>query len=175
MADGAAFSTSALGDEFSASPARDAVVAIVRAYGVVQRLMEPYFDRFGLTPPQFQALTIINRLRDDALTQRRLARELFVSFPNVTVLLARLERKGLIERSADASDRRQKFVRLTRRGRSLLSRVWQVHQQQLDHVMVGLTVAEQNELARLLKQMIAAHTRAQSLPLDPSKKEALPC
>jgi MarR family 2-MHQ and catechol resistance regulon transcriptional repressor len=149
-----------LRDEFPASPARDAVVAIVRAYGVVQRLMEPYFAGFDLTPPQFQVLTIVNRLRSEPLTQRRLARELYVSFPNVTVLLGRLEKKGLIQRSADASDRRQKFVRLTRQGRNLLLRVWQVHQQQLDHVMGGLTVPEQQELARLLNQMIAAHAQA---------------
>ena len=48
-----------------------------KAFGTVQRLMEPYFDRFGLTPPQFQMLTIINRLQNEELTQRRLARELY--------------------------------------------------------------------------------------------------
>jgi MarR family 2-MHQ and catechol resistance regulon transcriptional repressor len=164
-----------LDDEFPASPARDAVVAVVRGYGAVQRLMEPYFARFGLTPPQFQMLTIVNRLSTENLTQRRLARELYVSFPNVTVLLKRLERKKLIRRTPNLHDRREKFVILTPRGRSLLLRIWRVHQRQLDRVMTGLTVAEQKQLSRLLNQMIAAHrppSARLSKKLDP---EALPC
>ena len=142
-------------DDFPASPARDAVVSVVRAYGVVQRLMASYFTQFDLTPPQFQLLTIVNRLRTP--TQRQLARELYVSFPNVTVMLDRLEKAGLILRSPNAEDRREKLVELSDRGRSLLKKIWKVHQEQLDRVMVGLSEREQKELTRLLSKMIAPH------------------
>lgn len=145
-----------LHDRFPWSSAREAVVAVVRGYGFVQRLMEPYFARFGLTPPQFQLLTVANRLQQERLTQRRLAHQLYVSFANVTVMLKRLEKAGLIERRANSEDRREKFVSLTRRGTALLRRIWRVHQRQLDRIVAGLTVAEQEELARLLNKMIAA-------------------
>ncbi|MSQ92988.1 MAG: MarR family transcriptional regulator [Gemmataceae bacterium] len=145
-------------DDFPSSPARSAVVAVVRGYGIVQKLMEPYFAQFALTPPQFQLLTVANRLRRNTLTQRRLAGELYVSFPNVTIMLARLEKAGLIERRANTEDRREKFVRLSRRGQALLKHVWRVHQRQLDRVMAGLTAPEQKELTRLLNKMLAAHT-----------------
>jgi DNA-binding MarR family transcriptional regulator len=147
-----------LQDDFPSSPARAAVVAVVRGYGMVQKLMEPYFAEFGLTPPQFQLLTVANRLRHQALTQRRLARELYVSFPNVTIMLARLEKAGLIERSANAEDRREKFVRLSRRGDALLKRIWRVHQRQLNDIMEGLSAPEQTELVHLLNKMLAAHS-----------------
>jgi DNA-binding MarR family transcriptional regulator len=146
-----------LEDTFPSSPARDAVVAIVRAYGVVQRLMEPYFDTFGLTPPQFQLLTIVNRLGGGDLTQRRLARELYVSFPNVTVMLSRLESAGLIVRRSNPADRREKFVALTPRARSLLQRIWTQHEDQLAFVMQGVAPEDQRLLVRLLDSMIAAH------------------
>lgn len=145
-----------LKDDFPASPARDTVVAVVRAYGVVQRLMASYFAQFSLTPPQFQLLTIVNRLRRP--TQRQLARELYVSFPNVTVMLDRLEKAGLLLRSANVEDKREKLVELTERGRSLLRKIWRVHQGQLDRVVTGLTTTEQRELARMLDKMIAAHS-----------------
>ena len=144
-------------DDFPWSPARGAVVAVVRSYGIVQKLMEPYFARFGLTPPQFQMLTVANRLRGESLTQRRLARELYVSFTTVTIMLARLEKAGLVERHADADDRRAKLVRVSVRGRALLRRVWRFHQRQLDRVMKGLTVEEQKVLSLLLNKMIQAH------------------
>jgi len=158
-------------DEFPHSSARDAIVAIVRGYGAVQRQMEPYFARFGLTPPQFQVLTIVNRLRDQQPTQRCLGRELYVSFPNVTVMLGRLEEAGLIRRRSNPEDRREKFVELTRQGRTLLQRIWRGHQHQLDQVMVGLANTEQVELTRLLNKMIAGQGVSGAKAEDRSRQE----
>ena len=146
-----------LHDGFPVTPSREAMVAVLRGYGTLQRLMEPYFVQFDLTPPQFQVLCIAIRFKDEPPTQRQLARELYVSFPNVTVLLKRLERKGLIERNGNPADRRAKHVCVSTRGKKLLQRIWQVHQQQMDLVMKGLTSAERMEMARLLNKMSAAH------------------
>lgn len=161
-------------DEFPQSPARDAVVAVVRGYGAIQRQMEPYFAQFGLTPPQFQMLTIIYRLQKENLTQRRLGRELYVSFPNVTVMLGRLEEAGLVQRRANPADRRENFVELTAQGRSLLRRIWKAHQQQLDSVMAGLTREEQLELAWLLNKMMAGIDRSTETTEVSPEKEARP-
>jgi MarR family 2-MHQ and catechol resistance regulon transcriptional repressor len=127
----------------------------------------------GLCTDTGQGLVVIGQ----SLTQRRLAGELYVSFANVTVLLGRLERKGLIQRTANVQDRREKFVRLTPRGRTLLRRIWGVHQRQLERVMTGLTAAEQDELASLLNKMSAAHapTRPQTKQHHRPPQEILPC
>jgi len=146
-----------LEDGFPVSASREAMVAVLRAYGTLQRLMEPYFSQFDLTPPQFQLMCIAHRFGQDALTQRRLAREMYVSFPNITVLLKRMEKKGLIERNGNPRDRREKYVRLTEAGEKLLRRVWQVHQKQMDMVMEGLSVAERKQMTALLNKMTAAH------------------
>lgn len=146
-----------LHDGFPVTASREAMVAVLRGYGTLQQLMEPYFARFDLTPPQFQVLCIAIRFREAPPTQRQLARELYVSFPNVTVLLKRLERKGLIARNGNPRDRREKFVHVSAAGKSLLDRIWKVHQKQMDLVMRGLTVAERREMTRLLNKMTAAH------------------
>src|SRR5690349_5880994 len=91
----------AFDDEFGAAPARQAVVALVRGFGALQRSMGPHFAQFGLTPPQFQTLTVINRWKGRSITQRQLARELYVSPPNITVILSRLEHARLIRRRAN--------------------------------------------------------------------------
>ena len=144
-------------DGFPVSASREAMVAVLRAYGTLQRLMEPYFADFDLTPPQFQVLCIAIRFREAPPTQRQLARDLYVSFPNVTFLLKRLERKGLIERNGNPADRREKYVSVSAAGRKLLKRIWLVHQRQMDLVMHGLTAAERKEMTRLLNKMTAAH------------------
>lgn len=146
-----------LRDGFDDSPARWAVVAVVRAFGAVQRQMGPYYAQFSLTPPQFQLLTVLNRLRGERVTQRRLGNELYVSFPNVTVMLSRLEADGLIERTVNDADRREKLVRISQRGRALLKRIWKQQPAQLERVTAGLDDAERLELARLLSKLTAAH------------------
>lgn len=146
-----------LHDGFPVSAAREAMVAVLRGYGALQRLMEPYFDQFDLTPPQFQVLCIAHRFAPGTLTQRRLAREMYVSFPNITVLLKRLERKALIERQGNPADRREKYVRVSSTGEKLLQRIWRVHQRQMNYVMKGLSIAERKQMAQLLNKMSAAH------------------
>ena len=149
-----------LRDEFPDTPARRAVVSVVRGFGTLMRQMGPHYANFDLTPPQFQMLTIINRLRGEQITQRRLGRELYVSFPNVTVMLSRIESAGLIERKVNPADRRERFVRITHSGRALLKRIWKVQPMQLERVTAGLTDEERIELARLLNKMIAGQPPA---------------
>ena len=145
-----------LRDDFPDTPARRAVVSVVRAFGAVSRQMGPHYARFGLTPPQFQMLTVLNRLRDERVTQRRLGNELYVSFPNVTVMLTRLEAASLIKRTVNPADRREKFVKISGRGRKLLQKIWKDQPAQLESVMAGLDDRERLELARLLNRLIAA-------------------
>ncbi len=149
-----------LADDFPDTPERRAVVSVVRGFGAIQRHMTPHSARFGLTPSQFQMLPVINRLRDEPLTQRVLGKELYVSFPNVTVMLARLERDGLIKRKVNEEDRRERLVSITSRGQTLLKQIWEQQPAQLSRVMAGLNDNERLELCRLLNKMIAG----QALP-----------
>ena len=151
-----------LEDDFPQSPARRAVVAVVRGYGALNRQMSPYYSQFGLTPPQFQMLTVLNRLQGQDVTQRRLAHELYVSFPNITVMLSRLEEAGYIDRTTSEADRRAKIVTISRRGKNLLRRIWKQQPGQLARVTAGLNDDECDQLARLLGKFIAGQNRTQS-------------
>jgi len=151
-----------LADDFPDTPARRAVVSVVRSFGTLVRQMGPHYARFDITPPQFQMLTVLNRLRGEQITQRRLARELYVSFPNITVMLNRLERDGLIERTVNEADRREKFVQISSAGRVLLKRIWKVQPDQLERVTAGLNDRERLQLAGLLNKMIAGQKKSNS-------------
>ena len=147
-----------LADDFPDTPARRAVVSVVRGFGAIARQMGPHYARFGLTPPQFQMLTVLNRLRGEQVTQRRLGRELYVSFPNITVMLSRLEQMELIERQINPADRRERFVSITREGRTLLKTIWKEQPAQLESVMAGLDDDERHQLARLMNKIISGQT-----------------
>src|SRR5882724_5902186 len=72
---------------------------------------------------------------------------------SITTAIDRLEARGLVERSADAGDRRVKKVALTRSGRALITRIFDKHKADLDDAADGLTRAERETLIALLKKL----------------------
>jgi DNA-binding MarR family transcriptional regulator len=99
-----------------------------------------------------EAKALSNLEAEQAMPMRALAARLHANPSNVTVIVARLEARGLLERQV-SDDRRVKGVRLTGGGldvrRKLEARLIG------DHPAVrGLTSAEQESLLRLLRRLI---------------------
>ena len=88
-----------------------------------------------------------------AMPMRALAARLHANPSNVTVIVARLEARGLLVREV-SGDRRVKGVRLTRQGLELRSRL--EARLAADHPTVqGLSPAEQRSLLQLLRKLNA--------------------
>ena len=79
----------------------------------------------GLTEATWRPLVYVRRL-GDGVRQKELATALSIEGPSLVRLLDSLERRGLIERRADESDRRARGIHLTRSGRELAKRAAKV-------------------------------------------------
>jgi DNA-binding MarR family transcriptional regulator len=126
---------------------------LIRTFGLLEHVMQPYFARFGISGAQWGVLRTLHRAELEGLAGLRLtdlSRRLWVRPPSVTGLVDRLERLGLVRRQASAEDHRAKQVALTAEGRQLLERVLVSHEKQIARVMGGLSAEEQAELGRLL-------------------------
>ena len=140
-------------DESSAEPA---FRALVRTFGLLKRVMEPYFARFGISGSQWGVLRTLHRSAEDGSPELRLTDlgdRLIVRPASVTAVVDRLVRMGLVERRASDSDQRVKNVSLTAAGRQLVLRVLQHHPRQIADVLGGLGEDEQSELRRLLEKL----------------------
>jgi MarR family 2-MHQ and catechol resistance regulon transcriptional repressor len=143
------------------SPAtRMATVGLVRAWGCLQRWMEPHFRRYGLSQPQFAVLMTLRRSSPDGLTLTELARSIFVTNTNITGLVDRLERDGLVERRRDPEDRRAQLVVLTAQGRAKLEGAWERHPVMLEAAFSGLTERERRKLGGLLEKFTSSLSQA---------------
>ena len=80
---------------------------------------------FGLTEATWRPLVYVRRL-GDGVRQKELATALSIEGPSLVRLLDNLERRGLIERREDESDRRARGIFLTRAGRDLAKRAARV-------------------------------------------------
>jgi DNA-binding MarR family transcriptional regulator len=124
--------------------------------GLVERVMHPYFARFGITGAQWGVLRNLHRAELDgqpALRLTDLSERLLIRPPSVTTVVDRLERARLVTRGELATDLRAKQVALTPRGRQLVERVLAVHASQIAAVMGALTSDEQAELQGLLRRL----------------------
>ena len=79
----------------------------------------------GLTEATWRPLVYVRRL-GDGVRQKELATALSIEGPSLVRLLDNLERRGLIERRADETDRRARGIHLTRPGRDLAKRAAKV-------------------------------------------------
>jgi MarR family transcriptional regulator, transcriptional regulator for hemolysin len=132
--------------------------ALIRASGLLDRVMQPYFGRYGISSSQWGVLRVLQRAEGAGKTSIRLVdlgERLFVRPPSVSGLIDRMERLGYVVRSASAEDLRSREVRLTQEGRDLMDRILLNHATQIKTVMHGLAIQEQEQLIPLLERLIS--------------------
>jgi len=105
----------------------------------------------GCTMPRFDLLA--NLAREDGQTLASLSRRMLVTAGNLTGLVDRAERDGVVERRADPADRRLSRVYLTRDGRALIDELIPAHASHVSDLLAGLSESERQELRRLLGKL----------------------
>jgi DNA-binding MarR family transcriptional regulator len=104
-----------------------------------------------ITMPRFDLLASLSR--KDGQTLAELSRALLVTAGNVTGLVDRAERDGLVARKADPSDRRVARVWLTKDGKKLIAELIPAHTRQVHQLLAGLPAAERRQLRKLLGEL----------------------
>ena len=79
----------------------------------MMRHFDQFAKRFGLTGNQMAVIDFIMNHEKQEIFQRDIEHEFNIQRSTTTVLLQRMEKKGLIERHTSSKDARQKAVALT--------------------------------------------------------------
>ncbi|MFI5047414.1 MAG: MarR family winged helix-turn-helix transcriptional regulator [Acidimicrobiia bacterium] len=120
-------------------------------YGVLQQMKQHSARRSGEFDMSVAQVRALYALREP-LSMRELAERLFLDPSNLTALVDRLEELGLVERTADAEDRRVKRLIITERGARLADEVVDAVFAQ-SPVFEALSTDEQRELLDLLTRV----------------------
>ena len=91
-----------------------------RIFKAIQDYSYDVSDKFGTTGPQLWALKTISQ--NESLSLGELGRRMYLHPSTITGLIDRLEKKGLVERDRDQTDRRVIKLRLTSKGKGLVKR-----------------------------------------------------
>ena len=141
---------------------QEAFLNLWRTYDRLHAAEEELFERYDLTPQQYNALRLLRGEGGKKMATLALGSRLVSRAPDITRMLDKLEERGLVERERPADNRRLVLIGLTDAGRALLAEldgpVRECHARQLGH----LSQDALRELVTLLQSARRPHEEATS-------------
>lgn len=124
---------------------------IYKTHRAISRSLEAKLAPFGLMPNQWNALNQLDRR--GPLTQKELAYSLQKEQATITRSLDTLEKRGLIERNPDPSDRRANLISLTPAAVDLLALIEPVAEEAASRVTEGISAEELEAMLATLEKL----------------------
>ncbi len=131
--------------------ALDTYIKLMRASEAVSARIHRHLDAVNLTVSQFGVLEALLHL--GPLYQRDLAQKLLKTGGNMTFVIDNLEKRQLVRRDRQTSDRRFVLVCLTEQGKALISQIFPQHAAVVAQEMSVLTPPEQEALSQLCQRL----------------------
>ncbi len=123
-------------------------------------MTKPVMDeKMDLTILELKGLSAFVDL-DEEYTMSELSKNAHLPLPNMTVIIKRLERKGIVLRQRREDDRRVVKVRLTDLGQKVLNQFVSQRMQELENTLGKLSKKDQKEL---LQSLVTAKTIFQKI------------
>ena len=136
------------------SLAAEAVVSLVVAAEHFTQQADTLCARHGITGDQMNVLRILRGAHPQGHPRYEVGRRLLRRSPDVTRLLDRLERQGLVERGYSGDDGRLSVARITKTGLKLLATIDPELSELTQSVTRPLSQAQLRQLARLCNALV---------------------
>lgn len=141
---------------------QEAFLGLWRTYDRLRAFEDELFERYGLTPQQYNALRLLRGVHPGTVNTLDLASQLVSRAPDITRMLDKLEQRQLIVRERPADNRRIVRIGITSAGIALLNKMREplreCHERQLGH----LSRRDLQTLVALLRSARLPHEDADS-------------
>ena len=105
-------------------------------WGKISSSLDGVLQKNNLNISKFNILMIIKHIGGyDGIQQNEISKRLLVTASNITKLLDKLEKDGLITRNSKKDDRRVKLIRITDYGSNLLNQVWPEYKRTMEELI----------------------------------------
>jgi MarR family transcriptional regulator, 2-MHQ and catechol-resistance regulon repressor len=137
-------------------------LVLSRCHRTLSQIAERSIEEAGLGLTDFATLEAL--LHKGPLTITEIQGKVLLASGSMTAAVDRLEKKGLIKRGPEPSDRRAKVLHLTPEGRRVVEAAFTRHTAELEAAMAALNATEKHRLYELLKKLglFAAGTYAET-------------
>ena len=134
--------------------AHEALLNIYYTASIMKKRADEFFNQFGLTDVQFNLIELLHYQsgKEGGLSQAQISDMMLVNRANITSLVDRMEKAGLVARNAHSNDRRFNIVKLTPKGKTLFEKVKPHYKEQVHKVMASLDASELRKLMGMLER-----------------------
>lgn len=141
----------------------ESLLNIVYTGTMIARASYRYFQGQHLTDAQFNVLIQLKYAGNKTLSQADLSRRLVVNKADMTGIIDRLERTGLVERKAHPGDRRVNMVKMTGKGAETVDKLEPGYFKGVGLLMSGISEADLKRLNRIMER-IRKNVRERLMP-----------
>lgn len=136
-------------------PAQEAMLNVMVAAGHLRQMVDEVCGRHGLTQGQYNVLRILRGAHPAGYPRGEIASRMLERAPDVTRLIDRLERDGLVARVRGEKDRRLSVTQITASGMGILRKLDRPIAEITRDVESRLTAEELRTLSRLCEALYA--------------------
>jgi DNA-binding MarR family transcriptional regulator len=135
-----------------ADPVVEGMLNLLVTGSTLVQQAESRFGQFGLTTSAYNVLRIL-RGSPDGLPRGEIAQRMVNPSPDMTRLIDRLARRGLVRRLRSRRDRRLSLTCITAKGRAQLDRAEAANIEQRAHLASRLSNSEWRQLSALCERV----------------------
>jgi DNA-binding MarR family transcriptional regulator len=138
-----------------ADTAHEAILNIYYTASMMKKRADDFFNQFGLTDVQFNLMELLHYQsgKEGGLSQAQLSDMMLVNRANITSLIDRMEKAGLVARTAHSKDRRFNIIKQTSKGEKLFTKVESSYLEQVHKSMSSLNESELKKLMAMLEKV----------------------
>jgi DNA-binding MarR family transcriptional regulator len=129
-------------------------IAVARVHALWKKAFTEALAPLGIQLAHYDVLA--NIFHAPGLTQQALAEKLFVGRSAMSMLLPELERRELILRQGDETDRRVRRLWLTAEGEALTRKAMAIHVARIEAMMEVLSDAECDQVGAMMRRIAKA-------------------
>lgn len=137
------------------NPAHEALLNIYYTAARIRKRAGDFFRTYDLTDVQYNVMSLLKHQlgENGGLTQVDLSRMMLVNRANITTLIDRMEKAGLVARRPVPDDRRYNVICLTTKGIDVYQRVSGAYKKRVNDIMGVLNAQELDALKNILEKI----------------------
>lgn len=122
-------------------------------YNIIHGEISTFLRQYDLTTGKLNVLLVIRHQGgEEGISQVDVSKHLIVTPSNMTKMIDKLEKDGMVVRLALEGDRRVNILRITKMGADLLDKVWPTYNELLKKQVASLNKEKQQKLSGLLTE-----------------------
>ena len=137
-------------DQAIETRAHECLLNILYTGTMIYKVSYAYFRKYGITDAQFNVLIQLKYAQAHTLSQADLGRRLVVNKADMTGIIDRLEKAGLVERTDHPRDRRINIIKITRKGKGMVD---ELEPGYFEGVKKLFSAIPQEEIKKMIKGM----------------------